>query len=394
MGNAIRGVPGTCIFDPIMPVQIMSDTIMDFYRIQKMTGFLSILMLCWLLPLRSNAQDSIAPGTRCVVCEKPILQGRVYKHAKGIICESCFQIVDHCSVCGLPVRDGYGKTGDGRLICKRDLPNVVLEQAQLEALFKEATHELYRLSGGQMTLKHPDVHLQLFDVDYWNYQNGTAVPSHLKRLGMSRTTRKGDRVNHSVIVQSAQLKAETLGVCMHEFTHLWINEVVPTNRVIDPDTLEALCELMTYKVHSNLNQQEQMERVLINPYTNGKTREFVKLEEHFGMQAILTWITQGTEAQLNESTIQHLAQAPIFPTVSTAPPVARTGYDRLKLMGILGSKSHRQAMINGKPFGVNEEFSLTLDGNPVQVRCMEIGERSAVVKVQGSNAPITLYLNQ
>lgn len=379
---------------PRTPTHFIGNTCRGLYRAHAMAGFLSILLICWLFPLLPCAQEGIAPGTRCVVCEKPILQGRVYKHARGIICESCFQIVDHCSVCGLPVRDGFGKTGDGRLICKRDLPNVVLEQSQLEALFKEATHELYRLSGGQMTLKHPEVHLQLFDVDYWNYQNGTAIPSHLKRLGLSRTTRQGDRVNHSVIVQSAQLKAETLGVCVHEFTHLWINEVVPTNRVIESDTLEALCELMTYKVHSTLNHEEQTERVLTNPYTNGKIREFVQLEERYGMQAILNWITKGTQPQLNEATIQHLAQTPAFPAVSPTPTAPRTGYDRLKLMGILGSKTRRQAMINGKPFALNDELSLTLHGNSVQVKCLEIGDRSVVIKVQGSNAPVTLHLTQ
>ena len=58
----------------------------------------------------------------CVVCGKGPLTGRIWMSKWGAVCDDCYKLENHCSICGLPVRDGDGrvKTGDGRFICQFD----------------------------------------------------------------------------------------------------------------------------------------------------------------------------------------------------------------------------------------------------------------------------------
>ena len=56
----------------------------------------------------------------CIVCGKGPLTGQIWLHKWGVVCDDCYKLPDHCSICGLPIRPGDGsiQTDDGRFICK------------------------------------------------------------------------------------------------------------------------------------------------------------------------------------------------------------------------------------------------------------------------------------
>jgi hypothetical protein len=55
----------------------------------------------------------------------------------------------------------------------------------------------------------------------------------------------------------------------------------------------------------------------------------------------------------------------------------------LVLKGIVGSKSHRLAIINNETFEAGEESLVRVPNGHVHVQCIEIGEDYVVVKVEG-----------
>src|SRR5664279_2698414 len=83
----------------------------------------------------------------CVVCGKGPLTGHVWLHPWGAVCDDCYKLRDHCSICGLPIRDGDGaiKTDDGRLICKFDKTNAVMDLPEAREVFNDARRERVEL---------------------------------------------------------------------------------------------------------------------------------------------------------------------------------------------------------------------------------------------------------
>ena len=78
---------------------------------------------------------------------------------------------------------------------------------------------------------------------------------------------------------SGRLREEMAAMAAHEYTHLWINENCPAEPSIDGDTVEAICELTAYKLMGRGKQPEKQKQILENPYTHGKIKNLVALEE-------------------------------------------------------------------------------------------------------------------
>jgi hypothetical protein len=66
----------------------------------------------------------------------------------------------------------------------------------------------------------------------------------------------------------------------------------------------------------------------------------------------------------------------------------------LLLKGIVGSANHRLAVINGSILEVGEEEAIGVSGGHLRVRCLEIGEDYAVVRVVGETEPKRLELKK
>ena len=53
----------------------------------------------------------------CILCGKGPLAGKIWMSKWGAVCDDCYQKYhDRCSICGLPISDGFVKTADGRFI--------------------------------------------------------------------------------------------------------------------------------------------------------------------------------------------------------------------------------------------------------------------------------------
>lgn len=325
----------------------------------------------------------------CVVCGKGPLTGRIWLSKWGAVCDDCNKLENRCSICGLPIRPGDGsvKTGDGRFICKFDRPHAVLDAAGAREVFMDARRELVGLFGSGFGLKYPDVTVNLFDVDYWSEQ-GHADGLHKFGFASTRKTPKGD-CTHEVVLLSGRLRSELLTTAAHEYTHLWINENRPEEHVIDPDTVEGICELSAYLLAGADKMPEQQQRILANPYTHGKIKTLVELEAQTGIGYILNWVKNGTTTNIAAPTYV----APVIAPVKQVKTVPLPLPDKLKFTGFSIIGTERKAIINGLTFAPGEQRRVRLRDKNVLVRCREIGETETTVQVDDAPDLVTLKLN-
>jgi hypothetical protein len=66
----------------------------------------------------------------------------------------------------------------------------------------------------------------------------------------------------------------------------------------------------------------------------------------------------------------------------------------LQLQGIVGNPKHRLALINTSILEIGEEESVRVPSGHVKVKCLEIGEDYALIKVEGEAQPKRLELNK
>lgn len=323
----------------------------------------------------------------CVVCGKGPLMGQIWQYKWGMVCDDCEKIKDRCSICGLPIKggDNHFKTSDGRFICQFDKTNCILTLQQAQDLFQQTSYDVLDLYGPEFALKSTDVTVKLFDVDYWSEHGGR---DGLHAFGFASTRKTADgKCTHEVIMLSGRTKEEMESVAAHEYTHLWINENCPAGRVIDPDTVEAICELTAYKLMQKKNLPEMEKRILENPYTNGKIKTLVAVEHDGGTDYILNWVKNSKDAMFDDDA----SLAPI-PLPSPAPKIAYTPAvlpEGLKFNGIM-QLGKRQAVINDVPLAVGEQKTIKLRGKSVLVRCKEIRDNAVVVMLNSSTDPVTL----
>jgi thiol-disulfide isomerase/thioredoxin len=83
-------------------------------------------------------------------------------------------------------------------------------------------------------------------------------------------------------------------------------------------------------------------------------------------------------------------ELPMFGGAKTHPPQV---YTNLVVRTISGKASRRFALINSETFSVGDSVSLKLGNNKVRVQCLEIGERSVTVRIEGESASRTLLLS-
>jgi hypothetical protein len=327
----------------------------------------------------------------CVVCGKGPLTGKIWLHKWGAVCDDCYKLPDHCSICGLPIRPGDGaiKTEDGRLICKFDKADAVLDLDEAREVFNEARRDMVELYGRGFALNYPDVTVRLFDVDYWS-EKGRENGLHAFGFANTRKTANGD-CTHEVVLLSGRLRNEIAATAAHEYTHLWINENRPAEHVIDSDTTEAICELSGYKLMQERNQPEQMKKILANPYTHGEILNLVAIEKENGIGYILNWVRNGTASTLE--TEPSVAAAPVWTRTATFANVPPPLPETLKLDGLLLNGTNRRAIIGGVSFAAGETKEVKLRRRTEQICCREINGTNVVVEVDGQPEPVTLKID-
>jgi len=189
---------------------------------------------------------------------------------------------------------------------------------------------------------------------------------------------------------SGRTREEMMGVAAHEYTHLWINENRPDDRVIDGDTVEAICELTAYKLMEAKKLPEMQKRILANPYTNGKIKTLVAVEREGGTDYVLDWVKSGKTETFDADA--DLAPITTTPTANSLPYVAAPVQlpDKLKYNGPMTIGKDTEAVINGVSFEPGDEKHIKLKGRTVTVHCLEIHDDGVVVQVNGSPDQVTL----
>ncbi len=320
----------------------------------------------------------------CVVCGKGPLTGRIWMSQRGAVCDDCYKLENHCSLCGLPVRPGDGcvKTGDGRFICKFDKPNAVMDVAGAREIFADARRDLVELFGRGFALNFPDVTINLFDVDYWS-EKGREDGLH--KFGFSSTRKSASGVcTHEVVMLSGRRRTELVATAAHEYTHLWINENCPASHAMDSDTTEAICELSAWSLMGAERQSDMQKKILENPYTHGKIKTLVALAESRGVAAILDWVKNGTSASLDTPVAANWKPASAAPGRKIQLPAT------LRFTGFFTLGTNAVAIINGLGFAPGERRSLRLRNGSALVDCREI--RASKVLVESNGIPTVLEL--
>lgn len=365
----------------------------------KLQFLLAALCLSCAWQLASAQPAGTPPPTTgpftCVVCTKPIT-GKYFVHnLTNNICEECNKLTTHCSVCRLPVKEGFTKTADGRLICKRDLPNVVLTEEDGRQLFSQARTDLRELSGGALELRSAQVNVQmLFNLDFADTRNATNAAGPMHRLGFSLSRPLGDGFAHNVVLLSGQTRAATLSTSAHEFGHLWLTENLKPGRSLGPDTREALCELFAYKLALRRNDTNETARIKQNPYTKGVILSAIEFDARETLAGVVKWVRESSDEKLPVTTGTTLSSATII-----APPAPEPARElrplpppatKLELRSLLRTSKRTIAIINGERFEMGAEISLLIAGKRHLVRLEEALENAVVVTVDGTKQTLRL----
>ena len=358
---------------------------------RSLASWLSFAVVLLGSGISTQAQAPTTPSApiHCVVCAK-VISGKYFIHnLTNNICVDCEKLETRCSVCGLPVKENFGKTKDGRFLCKTDLPNTVLTEEEGRRLFDQAVTDLDALSEGQLRLRSPQVNVQmLFHLDFTESQASGKSASPLHRLGFSMSRPAGNGFTHNVVLLSGQLRGLTLSTCAHEYGHLWINENRPANRTIEPDSLEAICELLGYKLATRRGDTNELARIRRNPYTNGRIIPALDLEAREGLAAVLNWVRNGTAASLGSNSAPVVTIAtPAAPAELRPPPPPAV---KLELRSLVRTAKRTFAVINGERFELGTEIALLVGGQRRRVRLESAQENAVVVTVDGQ--PQTLRL--
>jgi hypothetical protein len=352
---------------------------------------LALILFLFTVVLISSAGET---NYFCVVCGKGPLTGKIWISKWGAVCNDCYQRPDRCALCGLPVRDGDGhvKTGDGRFICKFDKPNAVLDADAAREIFESAREDLASLFGSGFALKFPEVKVQLFDVDYWS-EKGRDDGLHKYGFSSTRKNKSGD-CTHEVVMLSGQLRENLAATAAHEYTHLWINENRPAGRVIDADTVEAICELASYELMESRKLRAEQRRIVENPYTRGTILKLLDVEKEHGFRYVLDWVKDGDTPNFDSFTMAAMKVAPVkIPKlVFTNAPAPLP--DSLKLGGLLLGGKEPRAIINKISFAVGDTKQIILRGGEVNVHCREIHRDEVVLEVEGIVTPVELKIGE
>lgn len=328
----------------------------------------------------------------CIGCGKGPLTGQIWIAKWGAICGDCYKLENHCSLCNLPVREGGGtiKTADGRFICKFDKKNAVLDASAAKEIYSEAQRDLVSLFGPGFALQYPDVSVNLFDVDYWS-EKGRGDGMHKFGFSSTRKTPSG-KCTHQVVMLSGQLRDDIAATAAHEYTHLWINENRAATRIIDGDTVEAICELAAYELMDSRGKREQQKKILGNSYTHGAINKLVEVDRERGFRYVLNWVKQGAVPNFDSPAVARIAPVKIPAVVLTNVPVALPG--SLKLGGLLVDGNTKHALISGVSFAAGETKPVKLRDREVRVTCREIQRATVVLLIPGESAPVTLKIGE
>ena len=344
-----------------------------------------------------------AVNNRCVVCQRDITERvylftNLYAADKQPVCSACAQLDTTCSICMLPVRNGFTKLQDGRLLCDSDAKEAVLTQDALDEIYREVKRDLFRMLAGNV-LPDKNVIVELAGRNDLERLVRIQRFPHDKNvtLGVTETRGRAGQFEHQIHILSGLRKSRVAAVCAHEYTHAWLQENVVAGRKLDTDTIEGFCELVAFKLVSDRNDAAERKVILDNSYTSGQIHSLVKAEDRYRFPEIVKWMKDGVDDKVDlGNTARVLVRKsdddPIQVAWQPAKPTAVP--DTLVLRGISGTPQRRFALVNDTTLEKGEQAKVRVGSSNVVVRCVEIADASVLLTVNGALQPTQLLLKR
>jgi len=176
--------------------------------------------------------DCLKKLPRCSACRKPIV-GEYFRFqfAEGMYCSDCMKNRPRCYTCGVPVGDRYWKFQDGRVICDRCDQRAVIDGNQVRRIMQEVEQSVVRLLG--LKVEQP----YTLHVEALNNESSLVIGA-IKKTFSSNSPLNGSelglykRVNDkSDIYLLYGLPPEMLyETAAHEYAHAWQAENCPIDQ--------------------------------------------------------------------------------------------------------------------------------------------------------------------
>jgi len=375
------------------------------------TGCRSLWLLFLVLFVR---QLSFAADSICVVCRNEI-RFTIYKwsdkvtRTKVSLCNDCTELPDNCYLCSVPTLKNFTRLPDGRVICKRDLSSVIIDDQQAARICEQTKADLDRQFIRFLTIPDTNVTVQLMDRIrlqelYKVIGNDYVCPN---TLGCTETKTNDGQRGFEISILSGLPREEVITTCVHEYAHTWIIENVPPDRArtIGKDAVEGFCELLSFLFAEQHGLATAKSNILANHYTRGQIHLFIEAYRQYGLADVVDWMTSGEDPLLRRedlSRVRRLEDRPKLaiekrppmpvkasPAVTNSPPILPT---RFVLQGVVWSKTQPMATINGRNFDLNQQCVLPLFTGPVAVRCLEIRTNSVLIHIEATGEKQELFL--
>ena len=369
-----------------------------------MFSFVGVL----LAPIWIHAAPETKAPDRCEIC-KEYFTDKIYvaedpiRQVKKHICLKCTKSKTVCSICGLAANPKtLRRLDDKRILCELDAKDAVLTEPEAREIFQEVKRDIQRLLSHWSPLPDTNVTAYLVNRDDFNkeYERKPSMDNPEKLLGLTRSQAEdGTNYQHRIYLLSGTRKPQFLATCAHEYTHAWLDEHSTPARTLNKDTVEGFCELIAWKYMTEKHDKFEITRILENEYTRGQIDALIAADQRYQFNRVIDWIHLGVDSWLDKDKLERLLdlkekpepETPAIPlwqqtTVRTPVP------DALTLRGIFVNAGRRFVLINDRTFERNEEAKVRLGSTNVLVRCLEIRDRSVLVRVAGSSAPIELAL--
>jgi len=372
-------------------------------RLLAVGGRLLLLWNCLAAP----AATPEAPS-RCEICQGPFGESMYVaedpiRQIKRHICLACTKSKVICSACGLAANPKtLRKLEDGRILCEWDVKGAALSEAEARQIFHEVKRDVQRMLAHWSPLPDTNIIAYLVNRDDFikEFHRKPSVEDPEKLLGLTHsTTADGTNYDHRIYLLSGILKPQFMATCAHEYTHTWLNEHGDKTRTLNKDTVEGFCELMAWKYVAAKNDKAELNRILENNYTRGQIHALIAAEKRYQFHRVIDWIHRGEDSWLDKDKLERLlalkaatdSQTAIEPLwqrtiVPTAVP------DRLVLRSLSGAASRRLALVNNQTLANGEETRVRVGQTSVLVRCLEIRDRSVVLRVNEQAEPMELFL--
>jgi len=346
-----------------------------------------------------------AQGSRiCEACQEPIT-GKFYWFRSSAIqgqkalCFDCSTHDQHCFQCRIPVRKKFLTLEDGRQLCEEHRKGAVLTQRAVELVFEQTKRSLFPMLNGLGVLPDQNIRIQLVDAKAMaqlHQKPAGAKADGMDTMGLTRTEMLGpNQFNHVIFLLSGLSPARVTAIAAHEYGHVWLHENVPADRIIDNLSMEAFCELVAYRLMTQLGDEVEKNVILQNAYTRGQINAFRKADDEYQFFNVVQWMKKGDGDHISQDRTSGVLnqKRPAQPSARWALPIKTKVPDTLMLKGISGNQKRRFALVNNQTLALNAQARVRVGDTNVMVRCLEIRDRSVLLQVHGNTQPLELTLD-